>query len=142
MKGKIILVVLIAAAVLSLIPYHTTAAPEWKIHVVDENNVPYQRQRVRQFCRDYSLQTDCEEIESDQYTNENGYVVFPKRTIRLSLLMRAANFAINIFQSIGGHTSFGTVVRVNSTGPQGYQTLEYDADKPLPEKFVLRSKPE
>lgn len=106
MKGKIILIALIVAAVLSLIPFHTTAAPEWKIQVVDENDIPYQRQRVRQFCRDYSLQTDCEEIEADQYTDENGYVVFPKRTIRLSLALRAANFAINIFQSIEGHTSF------------------------------------
>ena len=140
MKGKLILIVLIATAVLSLIPYHTTAVPEWKIQVVDENDVPYQKQLVRQFCRNYSLQTDCEEAESDQFTDENGYAVFPKRTIRLSALMRVVNFAINIFQSVGGHTSFRLTVRLNSSGPVGYPTLEYDPDTPLPEKFILQSK--
>lgn len=140
MKGKVILIVLIATAVLSLIPYHTTAVPEWKIQVIDENAVPYQRQLVRQFCRNYSLQTNCEEAASDQFTDENGYAIFPKRTIRLSLLMRIVNFAINIFQSVGGHTSFGLTVRLNSSGPDGYSTLEYDPDKPLPEKFILQSK--
>lgn len=139
MKGKLILIVLIATTVLSLIPYHTTAAPEWKIQVVDENDVPYRQQLVRQFCRDYSLQTDCEEAESDQLTDENGYAVFPKRTIRLSLFVRVASFAVNIFQSVGGHTSFGLTVELSSSGPVGYSTLEYDPDKPLPEKFILQS---
>lgn len=140
MKGKIILIVLIATTVLSLIPFHMTAAPEWKIQVVDENGVPYQQQLVRQSCRNYSLQTDCEKAASDQFTDENGYAVFPKRTIRLSLLMRVVNFAINIFQSVGGHTSFGLTVELYSSGPVGYPVLEYDPDKPLPEKFILQSK--
>lgn len=142
MNRKIILIVIIAAVILTFIPFHTTAAPEWKIQVVDENNVPYKEQLVRQFCRNYSLQTDCEEAESDQYTDENGFVVFPKRTIRLSLAMRVFSFALNIFQSVGGHTSFGLKVKLYSSGPVGYPDLEYDPDKPLPEKFILRSKPE
>ena len=140
MKGKLILIVLIAASVLSLIPYHTTAAPEWKIQVVNENGIPYQQQLVRQSCRNYSLQTDCEEAESDQLTDENGYAVFPKRTIRLSLLIRVLSFAVNIFHSVGGHTSFGLKVELYSSGPVGYPTLEYDPDKSLPEKFILQSK--
>ncbi len=142
MKSKIILIILIISAVLSLIPFHTTAAPEWKIQVIDENGSPYKGQLVRQFCRNYSLQADCADAESDQYTDENGYVTFPKRTIRLSLILRVLNFGVNIFHSIGGHTSFGTVVRITSSGPVGYPALEYDPDQPLPEKFILPSKRE
>jgi hypothetical protein len=122
-----------------LFPYKTTLVPAWQVQVVDEHGKPYPKKLVRQYCDDYSLGiSPCNELDADQETDANGYVVFPERTIRASIISRAVRKGFYGVMTIA-HGSYGKRVELTTTGPKDYKTLEYIPGKPLPTKFVLES---
>lgn len=142
MKKKIIITVIILF-IISLIPFPTTMVPEWKLKVVDENDKPYQNLLVRQHCRNYTLNRDCSGDEPNPYTNQDGEVVFPKRTVSMSLLIRGMTTMGSLFQKFFSyHGELGSRVTVDASGPLGYQRLEYKPGEPLPDKFILRTVPQ
>ena len=77
---------LLLLAVVMLMPYQTTVVPEWRIRVVDRDGAPVVGEPVREIWQHYSLEGDGHEEE--RLTDENGYVVFPERTIWASPLRR------------------------------------------------------
>jgi hypothetical protein len=114
--------------------------PRWRIQVVDEKGVPYQGHLVREFCFNYTLDVDpCQtSADSMQMTDENGYVEFPERTIKLSAAARLFR-SVYTFLALFVHRSWGTDIFVDSSGPMGYKTVDYNGEGPLPDKIVLPS---
>lgn len=124
-----------------LIPYQTVLAPEWRVQVIDNSGKPYVGQKVRQFCSDYTLDINlCTDRSAAQFTDQNGYVIFPERTYSSSTVVRLlATLKKSIFRYLA-HGSVGTSVYLDSSGPAGYATLEYTADMQEPPAiFLLKS---
>jgi hypothetical protein len=133
---RILLIGSICVAIALLYPYQSTVCPAWKIQVVDEAGNPLKDAFVRQHWQDYSVESDGH--EQDAYTDENGYVSFPERTIRASLLSRGIG-AISNTLSEGIHASYGPDAFIAAYGEvvngkrlEGSAT--YEEGKPLPEK--------
>jgi hypothetical protein len=131
----------IIALTIFLIPFETTLVPEWKIRVVDENGNPYLGKLIGQVCHSYTLGVSpCSEANDiAQVTDRDGYVIFPERKIKLSLLSRIIRSVFNFVMLIA-HGSFGIDVYLHSSGPHGYKTVKYVSGEPLPDKFILPSK--
>lgn len=140
--GKKAILISVLAIILFFIPFNTTLVPEWKLQVVNENDIPYKGKLVRQFCKSYTLGiSPCDNSgNAMQLTDENGYVVFPKREIRLAIISRLVRSVFN-FIMLFAHGSYGVTVDVDSSGPQGYKRLEYISGQSLPEKLVLPTEP-
>jgi hypothetical protein len=140
MKKLVIGALALLILILTAIPFETTFVPEWKLRVVDEFGVPYKKQLVREFCNNYTLGIHpCEgKDDTDKLTDENGYVVFPERVIRASLIFRIVRFFI-AFLLFFVNGEYGEQVYVDSSGPKGHAELRFVPGTPLPEVFVLAS---
>jgi hypothetical protein len=66
--------------VVLLVPYECTVVPAWRIRVVDESGELVRGVTVRQHWQHYAVEDYGHEAELQ--TDENGYVVFPQRTIK------------------------------------------------------------
>jgi hypothetical protein len=125
----------------SFIPFETTFVPEWKLRVVNEKGVPLSGQFVAQYCTNYTLGIHpCEGVNDDsKITDKNGYVVFPARKIRASLLYRIVRPALGLVLLIA-NGEYGTNGSVATSGPWGTKSIDYTPGKPLPSEIVLPSK--
>ena len=95
---------------------------------------------MRQVWKDYSVESASH--EQDAYTDENGFVSFPERTVTSSWLARRFGVISNTV-SLGVHASYGPSAYVLAYGHTvGGKRLEgsayYHAGEPLPEKLVTR----
>lgn len=139
-KFAIAIVLLVLGGVL-FAPFRTVLVPEWKVRVVDETGKPYIGQKVRQFCNNYTLDVNlCIDQSAAQFTDEDGYLVFPERNYSLSMAYTAfATLKQSVLKYIA-HGSMGTSVYLDSSGPAGYATLEYTSEMTAPPSiFLLRS---
>jgi hypothetical protein len=116
-------------------PFKSTVVPTWKIQVVDQQGRPYTNLRVRQAWKHYSLELEVGENIDDRWTDRDGYVEFPERTIKLSLLSRTFRMILTSVRTLF-HGSTGISADIAATGPLGYKSVEYIPSKP-PEKLVL-----
>lgn len=122
-------------AIGGLIPFETTVVPTWKVRVVDETGAPYASTRVRQSWAHYTLQTG--EHSDTQWTDAEGYANFPQRTLWAGIFSRVVRSAFAILWSVVAHGGLGIRSYVDSSGPQGYRSIDWEPGKPLPEKLVL-----
>lgn len=136
MKKKVI-ILLILLVILSFIPFPTVLSPEWKIRVVNEKNQPFVNVELKLTCNDYDTRTElCSER---QKTDENGYVVFPKKLFWESLMFRTISrvggFLLDIISA--GHYSYGKKVYVSQidTG----KSLDYSPLEPIPDTIVVNT---
>src|SRR3989442_9895006 len=83
---RTLLVGLLGAVVASLYPSTSIVCPAWTIQVVDTAGNPLRGAFVRQVGIDYSVESASH--EQDAHTDDSGYVSFPERTVRSSLLAR------------------------------------------------------
>ncbi len=95
---------------------------------------------MRQVWKDYSVESTSH--EQDAYTDEDGFVSFPERTVTSSWLARTFGVISNTV-SLGVHASYGPSAHVLAYGHTvGGKRLEgsayYHAGEPLPEKLVTR----
>lgn len=108
--GVLVVICLFMIVIISLplIPFETTVVPEWEITVVDANGKPLPKVFVCQYWQHYSL----EEMEhkEDKWTDENGKVTFPRRSIKANLIQRI----------IGPIREFCTLLFKASYGPHSY----------------------
>ena len=121
---------------LSLLPFPTTVVPEWQLRVTDKEGKPVAGVRARQFWKHYSLawQGCCPEME-DRWTDANGYVVFPKRTIWAGVLRRIV-FPVWAKAQTLAHGSTG--IRAYVMISDEYETNNYQPGKPLPNEVRPR----
>jgi hypothetical protein len=129
-------VVILALLILgAAYPFETTVVPEWKIRIVDEAGSSFAGARVVQQWDHYSLGIGGGE---ETWANEDGYVVFPKRTVRSSLLYRMLRISWAVLMKLA-HGSTGIRATVWGTTPRvASDSVEYEAGKPLPQVIVLR----
>jgi len=137
---RTLLVGLIGAGVVSLYPSRSTVCPAWTIRIVDTAGNPLRGAFVRQVWKDYSVESTSH--EQDAYTDEDGFVSFPERTVTSSWLARTFGVISNTV-SLGVHASYGPSAQVLAYGHEvGGKRLEgsatYQAGKPLAEKLVTR----
>lgn len=132
-------VILVLVAVVAVYPFETTAVPEWRIRVVDETGNPFAGARVVQQWDHYSLGKGGGE---EKWANEDGQVVFPKRTVRSGLLYRVLRTSWAGLMKLA-HGSTGVRATVWATTPKvSSDSVEYQEGKPLPQVIVLRREAE
>lgn len=124
-------------AIGGLIPYETTVVPKWKIRVVDETGAPYASMRVRQSWYHYTLDTEPGGNSDTQWTDAEGYVEFPERRLGASMLSRVVRSVFAVFGKFLAHGGLGIRAYIDSSGPQGYRSIDYTPGSPLPSKLIL-----
>jgi hypothetical protein len=135
-RGKVLLIPLLALlAVVALYPWETNVVPEWRVRIVDQSGTPLAHTGVREVWRHYSIESRGH--EEDLRTDQNGYVTFPKRTIRAAL---AARIIRSLIHALTPHDSSGPVASVIVLAPE-YDTWSHNASvpgEPLPKEIVVK----
>jgi hypothetical protein len=131
---------LILSACLALVllyPTQTVTVPAWRIRVVDEAGRPLQNEFVRQTWKNYSLELGGSDHGDDGWTDADGYVSFPERTTRASLLQRMF-VPLRNTAALGPHASYGASANIMVWGGHVVPaSVRYAPDKPLPQELVL-----
>ena len=138
-KKKFFAVVALALLLLvgcGLYPFETTVVLPWKVRVIDEDGVPYEGLRVVEYWKHYSLELEEGQNGEERWTDRNGVVEFPRRTIRMSVLGRLVRMSITRLKRFL-HGSTGIQADIMATGPQGTKTLQYEPSKPPADTLVL-----
>lgn len=135
----IVVIIAALAAIGSAVPFESTVVPVWKIRVVDEAGKPYAGMGVSEGWKHYSLELEDGGHYETRWTDDAGYVEFPKRTLKLSLLSRIFRTTLTHALKLL-HGSTGISADIAATGPQGHKSVEYVPGKPPPEQLVLPSK--
>lgn len=137
MRKKLFLVLLAFLIVSGFYPFETTVVSTWKLRVIDEHGVPYEGLRVVEYWKHYSLELEAGQNAEERWTDRNGYLEFPRRSIRMSVLGRLFRMAITSLNRRFLHGSTGIHASIMATGPQGIRTIDYEPNKPLPDTLVL-----
>lgn len=121
--NKLVLVIVLAAVLLMPL-FSIQMVPEWRLQVLDQDGVPVQNEMIRQTWKDYSLEFwTLSGHEETTITDTNGYVIFPPRSIRVSVLEILASKFRDIIARLNPHSSFGpasSVFCVNRINCEAY----------------------
>jgi len=119
------------------IPFSTVVVPRWRVHVVDVNDNPCAKQTVNQSWAHYSLSSASH--TDYQKTDAEGYVEFPERTIRKSLIQRIV-YPVIAYALLLAHGSVGVNAYVYASEPvnAGVFGLKYESVNSLPNKLVIK----
>jgi len=91
-KPVLVLGIILAMIVtLLLYPLESTVVPQWRVRVLDEAGNSVRGVRLRESWSDYSVESH--DHTEDLSTDADGYVTFPRRTVKASLLVRIARKA-------------------------------------------------
>ena len=71
---------------LLLFPFESIVVPEWRLRVLNEAGSPVRGLRLSESWSDYSVESH--DHSDDQSTDVDGYVTFPRRTVKANLLVR------------------------------------------------------
>jgi hypothetical protein len=86
-KRRVIVVgIVLPATLILLFPFQITIVPEWQARVVNESHEPLKRVTVAEYWR-YSV-VSCQGKNENSITDDYGFVKFPKRTVRIPILLR------------------------------------------------------
>jgi hypothetical protein len=135
-KRRVAMIVL-AVLALALIPYNTTVVPEWKIQIIDERKNPVRNVLVDEHWRNHSI--ELHRHSETRVTDNEGYVSFPRRTVRSPLLIRAIG---RLLANLNVHGESGPKASAIVLGP--YLTSrdpQYSPNKPSPEVIEIRPQP-
>jgi hypothetical protein len=139
MKRKFLFsVILIGFSLLAvlLFPYRTTCVPEWKVRVIDEKGAPIARIWVNQSWENYSLRPGKVYSET-RYTDTDGWVDFPERTMRASLRRRAWG-PIREVLKLGIHASTGNHAMVLASDTNRRGVLVYNGGNIPGQLLIVR----
>jgi hypothetical protein len=131
-------IILSVIALILLIPFPTTAVPEWKVRVIGPDGSPVSGVWVRQAWKHYSLELDAGENFDERWSDGNGHVVFPRKTITKGLLHRAALIFVTGLMTLA-HGSTGARASVWAvTDKCASNFLDYRSPRPLPDTATLK----
>jgi hypothetical protein len=137
-KKRLVTCAFIAGLLALLVyPFETTVVPDWKIRIVDEASKPVTSVVVREQWRNHSVEFSGQ--NEDRMTDNDGYVSFPRRTVRAPLIFRVVGAVV---VSLNIHGESGSKASALVLGP--YLTSrdpDYSPDKPSPEVIVVRPQP-
>jgi hypothetical protein len=137
-RARAIAGAIIAIIVMLLVPFKTTVVPAWKLQVVNMQAIPCGGLVVVQSWRHYSLDMEGGEHLESRSTDKDGWVDFPERTIRKSVLGRLFANALTLINTLF-HGSRGIRASISASGPPGYGEVNYQVGKPMPQQLVLVS---
>src|SRR5262245_55699125 len=86
------------ALIVACVPWNTTVVPAVRVQVFDETGNPAAGVRVEQEWEYTALESYSQRAVS--VTESNGYVSFPKRSIRISVVRKTIGFVANMFPAI------------------------------------------
>lgn len=133
----ITLIALACLIALLVYPVKSVVCPAWRIQVVDDAGKPLKHTYAEEVWRDYSVESD--DHSEDSYTDGDGYVSFPERTIRASRLSRTSGCLVNVL-SQAVHASCGAHAYVlaysEAVGNRRHEgSARYEDGKPLPARL-------
>jgi hypothetical protein len=129
--GKRVWLPILTVLLIALVyPFETTIVPQWRAQVVDKAGTSLRGATVTEHWRHSSLESSGHEAAAT--TDEAGYVTFPARTIRASLLWRVIGPVSNVLKT-GVHAGFGPSADLTVPG----DIANYSPGKPLPEQIVF-----
>jgi hypothetical protein len=132
-KWSVLIVPGALLAVLLLYPFETTVVPEWKVRVVDESGKPMISIGVKEGWEHSSIEMN--RHEQDLTTDNDGWVTFPRRTIRANLLWRLGGAFVTVLP----HAQSGPHFFLDVQGPYSSLTgSAYLPGDPLPGTLVVR----
>ncbi|PWT93496.1 MAG: hypothetical protein C5B55_04460 [Blastocatellia bacterium] len=131
---KLILVALLVG--LAVYPFESIVIPAWKLRVIDTTGEPCPNMRVNEGWGHNSLKLQSAGEGDFMLTNQSGYVQFPARTIRASLIRRTVVPLIAHVMVIA-HGSTGIHGYVFATGMRDGPLLEYESGRQLPGEIVV-----
>lgn len=131
----VIICVALLAAVFSY-PFTSTVVPAWRMRIVEETGRPYAGIQINQSWKHYSLELEAGENGETRSTDRNGYVEFPERNLRMSLLSRIFRVTFTHASTIL-HGSTGITAYIMVTGPQGFKRVDYVPGESPPSEIVL-----
>ncbi len=136
-RRKIIVLVALLIGVAACVPFPTTIVPEWKLQVLNLDGMPCESKRVEQNWAHFSL--DSTHHLDGRLSDQNGYVVFPERTIWAPSIWRIVRPIPALFLAIFAHGDFGISVSVDSSGlKEGNKAwLSWKPGQPLSEKITV-----
>ena len=135
MRNVVLLFLLGAFAIVGLYPFETTVVPEWRVRIVDEAGAPMRNTGIREVWQHYSIES--EDHEQDLLTDNDGYVTFPKRTIRAGLAVRMVK---SVISALNPHGSSGPGAYLITLAP-GYDIWKdnfYIPGQNLPSEMLVR----
>lgn len=104
---------------------------------MDGEGAPVKGEFVRESWKHYSFETDAADSSDDRWSDEDGYVVFPERTIRVTLARRAVVPLLNALR-LQEHASSGPRADIMVWGGGTLPSVvKYQRDKPLPTHITL-----
>src|SRR6266404_1219539 len=121
--------------VIAIYPWETTVVPEWRVRIIDESGAPLVNTAVREVWQHYSIESKSH--EQDLMTVKEGYITFPKRTIRSPLAVRIVRLIIN---ALNPRHSSGPVASVIVLAPE-YDTWSNNSSIPgqsLPTEIIVK----
>ena len=134
---KIKIIVILIGVVILLIPFPTTVVPTWKLRVIDLKGNPCANKQVNEGWGHYSLELSETGGSEYRFTDDDGYVEFPERTITANLIWRIIAPVLAFLQAIVAHGSMGISGYVFSTGMKDGPFLNYKPGKPLPNQIIV-----
>ena len=133
---KIVLIAVFALFfVIVLYPWKTTVVPEWRVKIIEQSGAPVRDTAVREVWHHSSLESASHQEEL--ITDKDGYVTFPRRTIRVPLVVRAFRPMVNALNPHGSSGPFAVVIVL----PVEYDTWSNNAflrGKPLPKEIIVK----
>jgi hypothetical protein len=127
--------ILAVMGTLLLYPFESTVVPQWRVRVLDEAGNSVRGERLRESWSDYSVESH--DHTEDRSTDGNGYVTFPRRTVKANLLVRLARkafIAMVPHQGEGRPTAYILVLGdYTAVSDEPY----YVTGRPLPTQIVV-----
>jgi len=91
-KPVLVLGIILAMIVtLLLYPLESTVVPQWRVRVLDQAGSSVRGVSLRESWSEYSVESH--DHTEDLSTDADGYVTFPRRTVKANLLVRIARKA-------------------------------------------------
>ncbi len=132
--GLLLGTVLLCLLVLLLYPFEVTSVPEWKLRVVDQTGQSLRGNRVSQSWCHYTFENQSHEAEL--FSDSDGYVIFPRRTVRGNLITWAGKHLLGLVKV---HSSVGPSAWVSYRGDyrQASDMIWYQPGRPLASEIVV-----
>lgn len=138
-KKKVSGFLIAALLIVLLYPFKTTVVPAWRLRVLDESGSPVGSMAVNYSWQHYGIEWSGRTEQSE--TDADGYVSFPERTTRASIIQRAFVMLMNVLSL--PHSSFNKSGHIVVWGePDKYEvgSAYYREEKPLPAQVILEQK--
>lgn len=120
--------------ILVFYPFETTVVPEWNMRIIDASGNPVPKAVVSERWRHHSIETHGHNESGT--TDSEGYVSFPRRAIRASLVFRMVGPAV---VALNVHGESGPKASALVLGPYSSMTkTTYSSGEPLPQTIVVR----